>query len=71
MALSCTGGGSGWILGKISSEGAVRRIGIGCPGRWRSTNPGGVSVALKDMVSGHGRDGLVVGVGDLIGLLQP
>ena len=28
-------------------------------------------VALRDMVSGHGADGLVVGLGDLSGLFQP
>ena len=30
-----------------------------------------VDVALKDMVSGHGRDGLMVGLGELSGLFQP
>ena len=30
-----------------------------------------VDVALRDMVCGHGGDGLVVGLGDLRGLLQP
>jgi len=30
-----------------------------------------VDVALRDVVSGHGGDGLVVGLGDLRGLLQP
>ena len=28
-------------------------------------------VALRDVVSGHGRDGLMVGLGDLSGLFQP
>ena len=28
-------------------------------------------VALRDMVSGHGGDGLLVGPGDLTGLFQP
>jgi len=28
-------------------------------------------VALRDMASGHGEDELVVGLGDLTGLLQP
>ena len=28
-------------------------------------------VALRDMVSGHGGDGLMVGLGDLRGLFQP
>ena len=30
-----------------------------------------VDVALRDMVSGYGGDGLVVGLGDLRGLFQP
>ena len=30
-----------------------------------------VDVALRDVVSGHGGDGLAVGVGDLSGLFQP
>jgi len=30
-----------------------------------------VDVALRDMVSGHGGVGLMVGVNDLEGLLQP
>ena len=30
-----------------------------------------VDVALRDVVSGHGGDGLVVGLGDLRGPLQP
>ena len=28
-------------------------------------------MALRDMVSGHGGDGLMVGLGDLSGLFQP
>jgi len=28
-------------------------------------------VPMKDMVSGHGRDGLMVGIDDLNGLFQP
>jgi len=30
-----------------------------------------VDVALKNMISGHGGDGLLVGVHDLRGLFQP
>ena len=30
-----------------------------------------VDVALRDVVSGHGGDGLMVGLGDLRDLLQP
>jgi len=32
---------------------------------------GVVHVALRDVVSGHGGDGLIVGLGDLRGLSQP
>jgi len=40
------------------------------------TIPGGgvkncVDVALRDVVSGHGGDGLMVGLGDLSGPFQP
>ena len=31
----------------------------------------GLDIALKDMVSGHGGDGLMVGLDDLSGLCQP
>jgi len=30
-----------------------------------------VHVVLRDVVSGHGEDGLMVGLGDLRGLFQP
>ena len=30
-----------------------------------------MDVALRDMVSGHGGDGLMVGLGDINGLFQP
>jgi len=30
-----------------------------------------VDIALRDVVGGHGRDGLPVGLGDLSGLFQP
>jgi len=39
------------------------------------TNPGGVpepcGCGTEDVVSGHGGDGLMVGLGDLRGLFQP
>jgi len=31
----------------------------------------GVDVAPRDTISGHGRDGLMVGLDDLRGLFQP
>ena len=36
MALSCTRRGSGWILGKTSSQKEWGGIGTGCSGRWWS-----------------------------------
>ena len=32
---------------------------------------GGRAVALRDVVGGHGGDGVLVGLGDLSGFLQP
>jgi len=46
-----------------------------CQGGGGVTVPGGVqemcNVALRDVVSGHGGDGLMAGLGDLRGLFQP
>ena len=39
MASSCTRGGSGWILGRISSQKEWWGTGMGCPGRWWSHCP--------------------------------
>ena len=57
MASRCTRGGSGWIMGKISSlksGAAVAQL----PREWGVTIPGGVQnrgdVALRDVGSGHG-----------------
>jgi len=44
MASSCTRGGSGWILGKISSQKEWQCTGKGCPGRWWSHCPGNVEM---------------------------
>ena len=72
MALSCTRGGSGWILGKkLRKNGEVLKQ--DAQGRWRSHRPWRfekcVCVALGDMVSGHGGVGPTVGLDDLRGLL--
>jgi len=74
MALSCTRAGSGWVLGNTCLK--VVSTGAGCPGRWGESPSleafkNRVFVALRDMVSGHGGDGLMVGSDDLRGLIQP
>ena len=61
MALSCTRAGSGWVLGNTCLK--VVSTGAGCPGRGGVTIPPGafknrVFVALRDMVSRHGGNGL-------------
>ena len=61
-----------WIFGKIILR-AVR-IGRDCPKKWRIIIPGGGQcrdVALRDMVSGHGEDGLGLDYMFLRGLFQP
>jgi len=49
--------------------------GTGCSGRRWTHHPWGcsraVSVALRGVDSGHGGDGLVLGLGDLSDLFQP
>ena len=76
MASSCTRGDSGWILGKIYSQERVMRHwyrlpreGMESPSLEAVKKCG--DVALRDTVSGHGGDGLMVGPGDLSGLFQP
>ena len=63
------------IRNNFFSEGAERqwhRLHVGEKG---VTIPGGIqetwNVALRDVVSGHGGGGLMVGLGDLSGLFQP
>jgi len=61
------------MLGKISSPKEWFGTGTGCPGRrwnhhsWKRSR----TISLRDKVSGHGRDGLMVGLDDLGGLFQP
>ena len=68
-------GHSGWILGKKISLERVMMQRHSCPGRWWGhrlevfQNHG--DVAMRDVVSGHGGGGMVVGLGDLWGLFQP
>ena len=62
MALSCTRGDSGWMLGAISSPreqpgaGTAAQGVVGSPSLEVFQNCG--DVALRDVVSGHGGDGL-------------
>ena len=57
-ALSCARGGSGWILGTISSPKEWQCSGTAALGGGGVTIPGGAQnhgdVALRDVVSGHG-----------------
>ena len=62
MASHCARGGSGWILGKIPSPKAWLGIGTAAHGVVESPSLEVFrkrgDVALRDMVSGHGGDGL-------------
>ena len=51
MALSCARGGSGWILGRISSLKEWSSAGTGCPGKWLSEIfKKHLNAVLRDMV---------------------
>ena len=68
-------GGSGWILGKVSYQKEWWYIGTGSPGWVVESSSLEVvkkhaDVALTDMLSGHGGNGLMVGLHDLSDLLQ-
>ena len=71
MASCCARGGSVWTLGKISSQKECSSIGTGCPREVVEVFQICVDVALRDMVSGQGGEGLAVGLDDLRGLFQP
>jgi len=75
MASICTRRGSGWILGRIS----VQKVVLQCHRLPREAVESSslqvfknrVDVALRDVVSGHGGDGLLVRLSDLRGVLEP
>jgi len=71
MLSGCARGSSGWMLGKTYSPKEWSGTEAGCPGRWWSLSmfKKHGDVALRNMVSKHGGDGLIVGLGDLRGLL--
>jgi len=76
MASGCIRGGSGWILGKISSLKEQSGVGPGCPGQWGSPHPwrGSKTMWMWPLGTGFSRDGgvgVTVGLDDLRGLLQP
>ena len=75
MASNCTRGGSGWILGNISSQKKMVKYSNKQPREVVGSPPLEVfkirvDVVLRDMVSGHGGDGLMVALDDLGGLFQ-
>ena len=75
MVSSSARGGSSWILRNISSQNELSGIGTGCPGvgevmEFLEAFEKRVDVAVRDMVSGHGGDGLALGLDGLEGLFQ-
>lgn len=61
--------GAGWMLGRTSSQKGWWGCGTGCPCWWWVSVPEGVQnlgdVTLRDVVSGHGWNGLLFGLGDM------
>jgi len=47
MASSCARGDLDWILGKIPSLKGLSNTGTGCPGKWLSTIPAGISKTCR------------------------
>jgi len=50
-------GGSGWMLGRISSLEGWSGVGRGCAGRWVMNKPSGVQEALRCCTEGCGSVG--------------
>ena len=76
MASSCTRGGLGRILGRISFLKEWSGTGPGCPGQWGSPHHWRGSKTmwtwhLWTWLSRRGGVGLMVGLDDLRGLFQP
>ena len=63
-------GPQGWILGKTILRKSGEALAQAAQGGGRITIPGGVQEAPRDVVSGHGGDGSVVGLDDHTGLFQ-
>ena len=75
MASSCARERSGWTLGNTTSLQGWSDTGLGCPGTWWSTDPGGVQGTFGRCVEGDCLvktigDGWTVGLDDLVGLFQ-
>ena len=75
MASRCARGGSGWVLGNVPSlkehccSGTAAQGVVGSPSMEVFKNHG--DVAARAMVSGHGKDGLPIGLDNLRALFQP
>lgn len=68
IASSCTKGGLGWILGKISSPEGLSSFGTGCSGKRLVTIPGNLLMWHLGIWfrGGHGRVRFAIGLDDLL-----
>jgi len=75
MASHCARGSSGWVSGNISSLKKQSGIGTAAQGVVESPSMEAfikkIDVALRDTVSGHSGDGMMVGLDDPSGPFQP
>ena len=76
MPSCCSGGDSGWTLGKNSSPKEQLGARIGCPGRCGVTVPAAVQETFRCCTEGRGLVGNIsdrgmAGLVDPVGLFQP